>query len=284
MATPTPELKESDFIHEGFARNPTPLWTWLLILLAMMGMLWIIGSGYYDWMRRQVSREPFLQVTNRELSLFLWQFPDYMRGNYKGNRFAYLPAFRYEGRNVSLDPQQADEYVSAPPELLFLYHTWSRLLKNESLFTRPISTVEFAEFLQQRQEWLPEYWPDAPKGYVDLIASLHSLPPTVNLLSQSNDVLPLDVRLAFQGWKNFFKDGEAINDAIPTFGQMQAFLAKYPHYARNYWKNIIQPQSPDYLLANFQGKGNAEAPLPKSQLAGFLMVAFFNYQEALSGR
>jgi len=81
--------------------------------------------------------------------------------------------------------------------------------------------------------------------------------------------LPLDVRIAFQGWENYFKDKEAINQIKVTRKQLQEFLESHPHYARNYWRNIV----PNYL----KGHGEEDSELSPDELTPFLRTALFNY-------
>src|SRR6476620_911156 len=138
------ELSEKDFIHEEYGRNPFPFWGWIG---AVIGFSLIFSWGlstYTNTLERQITDSPFLQVTNREMSLFLWQNPQHMRVHVK-KKNGYLPAFEYAER-IGLNPEYADDYVVAPPELLFLYHTWHRLL-GDSYIPRYISGKEFSLFL-----------------------------------------------------------------------------------------------------------------------------------------
>ena len=89
-----------------------------------------------------------------------------------------------------------------PPETLFLYHTWDRLL-GAICFRRPISAEEFAAFLKDAEEWHPKNWADAPAAYAALVES--------DFTDDLQDRLPLQVRQAFVGWRNYFKEGEEIN-------------------------------------------------------------------------
>lgn len=276
MAAPGPELEEKNFINEGYSKNPFPLWLWFFLLIALLAMIWGVGNWYNNKVNLLFRESPFLRVTNRDLSLFLWQNPEYMRINAK-EKSAYLPAFNYIDK-VTVDVAFADQYAAAPPDLLFLYHTWDRLIKEE--FTdRPIPAAEFRDFLGYAEEWQPHYWPDAPEGYVNLVAKLPtSAPADLSLLSKNE--LPLDVRIAFQGWLNFFKDGEAINTMKVTEGDIGQFLASHPHYARNYWRNIVQENTPDYLKG-LTALSKGSGAVPKDRLASFLRVALFNYLAAM---
>jgi hypothetical protein len=259
-----PSLAEKDFIHEGYSKHPLPMWLWLFLATATLGLLWGIANWYSDKINLIFKESPFLQVTNRDLSLFLWQNPEFMRINVKekGN---YLPGFKYLDK-VTIDVAYADQYAVAPPELLFRFHTWDRLLKNE--FTEgSIQLQNFRNFLSYAEEWHPNYWPEAPRKYVELIKTLPE--STIEDLSTlSNRELPLEVRIAFQGWKNYFIDGEAINTFSVTYSQLNEFLASHPNYARNYWQNIV---------TNYLKNVVDEEKVPSDELASFLRVALFNY-------
>lgn len=143
MATnpnPPPELQEKDFIQESYGKDPMSFWIWVGVFAAVVLCSWGIGSWYYQTMSAQLSHSPFLQVTNREMSLFLWQFSDKMLQHVK-DKTGYLKGFEYQNR-IGIQSNLAEKYAVAPPELLFMYHTWSRLLKGE--FTpRPIPRMEF---------------------------------------------------------------------------------------------------------------------------------------------
>ncbi len=89
--------------------------------------------------------------------------------------------------------------------------------------------------------------------------------------------------MAFQGWKNFYKEGDQINELVPTAGEMRQFLISHPDYARNYWRNILLEDKPNYLLALTKGELAADEPVAESQLSGFLKLAFYNDQMAQKG-
>ena len=274
MTTPGPELSEKDFINEGYTKNPFPAWLWLFLITILMCLLWGGSSWYADKVGVLVHESPFLQVTNRELSLFLWQNPEFMRVNAK-QKSGYLPAFQYVDK-ISLDLPYADQYAIAPPEVLFRYHTWSRLLKEEFI-ERPIPLQAFRDFINYAQEWDPRYWPAAPTGYTDLVESL-AKSPLEDLSVLSLQVLPLAVRIAFEGWENYFKEGEAINLIQPTMRQMKEFLQTHPHYARNYWRNIVADSTTHYLKS--LTTGGVDELVPVDELTSFLRVAFYNYMAA----
>lgn len=271
LSTQAP-LQEKDFIHEppaGIVRS-LPLWTWFALFIVMLSILWGVLGWYNRTFAKELESKSFLEVKNRDFSLFLWQFPSYMRSNLK--KTAYLTGFLQE--NVTLDLAKTEEYVLAPPDLLFLYHTWNRLLSND-LIARPVPIDEFKEFLSQVPEWKPENWRNSPANYKQLIGNLNG--------EKSQDlasVLPKVVVQAFVGWKNYFKEGAKINALKPTYKQINEFLKKYPHYARNYWQNIqsIEGQEvagPVYLVS-LENKESDEV-IPAEQVAPFLKVALYNY-------
>jgi hypothetical protein len=272
MSTPTPPLSEKDFIHEEYPRNPYPFWIWLLGVVAFTMLIWGGSVWYSRWLAKKVEEAPFLHVTNRQFSLFLWQNSSLMRKNMPV-KSGYLPGFQYIDK-VSLFLPNADQYVVAPPEILFLYHTWHRLISAE--FTpRPVPLEEFRQFLDYAEEWKPQNWPGAPKEYIELVGKLPSM--------QSQDLqplLPLDVQKAFQGWKNYFLEGDAINEVKPTYREMQEFLETHPHYARNYWRNIVDSEKLHYLKTLSSGTFEPDEIIPEDELSGFLKVAFFNAEQA----
>lgn len=259
-----PPLPEKDFIHEGYRQNPYPFWFWLSFLSIVILILY----GGYVWYAKKVTSEfqnsPFLQVTNRQMSLFLWQDPEFMRIN-APVKAAYMPAFQYVDK-VSMDVPFADDYVLAPPEVLFRYHTWHRLISNE-IPLRPIASDEFKEFLDYAPEWLPENWPGAPFTYAQVVRDLKGQ-------SELFSELPISVRLAFQGWKNFFKEGEKINSMVTTYAQVHTFLRAYPHYARNFWQNIV---GPSYLFSLSHSHALQNEAISADELSPFLRVSLYNF-------
>lgn len=274
--TPPPELPEKDFIQDNQSKNNLPYWLWGILFTLLVALIWGTGSWYTQKMTREVEANPFLQVTNREMSIFLWQFPEHMRVNVSSGRAGYLPGFQYLEK-LSLEPNMADLTVVAPPELLFLYHTWHRLLSPEFIL-RPIPLSEFKEFLLYAVEWQPKNWPNAPADYTSFADALLTNTKPEGLVEIT---LPKDVMQAFQGWKNFFKEGEAINKTAPTYEQMSDFLKVAPNYARNFWRNIIAEHYPNYLKTLTSGKYDAAAKIPDNELSPFLKFAFYNYQQSL---
>lgn len=263
------DLKEENFIHEG---SKVPLWTWLAVLVALAAILWGGANWFYQGRMNYQESSAFNHVTNRDFSLFLWQNPEYMRVNVS-NKSAYLPGFQYLDK-ISIEPGQADQYVIAPPKVIFLYHTWKRLVGND-LIPRPIPAAEFREFLDYAEEWKPENWSGAPEGYKNFVKDLSSAHG--DLQSLSTAVLPLSVRQAFMGWKNYFQDGSYINKMSPSYSLVNEFLQRYPHYARPYWRNIVANTTPNYLKS--AGKSVA-GDFPSDELTSFLRVALYNYSKA----
>lgn len=273
MATNRPELPDNQLIQNSFRSNPTPALIYLAIVAAVAALLWGGMSEYLDYKQQKQQENPFLQVTNRDFSLFLWQFPEYMRANVS-SKANYLPGFQYSEK-ISIEPGEADHYVSGPPEVLFLYHAWKRLI-GDDWSPRAIYSGEFQKFLDYCPEWLPKNWSNAPVDYKSLIDNLDKEDPQA-LVKR----LPIDVQRAFIGWKNFFQEGDLINQVKPTYKDMADFVLRFPDYARNDWRNIVMKGKPDYLKSLFLNKFDPKDFVPESELAGFLKVAFFNYEKSI---
>lgn len=253
--------------------DTSPLWVWMFILVAFGALGWGIASQYSGYFEQNAASRPFLQVTNREISLFLWQNPEFMRVNAR-SKSGYLPGFEYVGK-VTMTPSLADRYVAAPPEVLFRYHTWSRLLRDEYI-PRPIVVREFVEFLENDEAWQPEHWPAAPKGYAAFVKGLDPVSKE-DLQKQPEEVFPLVVRIAFQGWKNYLYEGEQIDASRPTYKGTVEFLKKHPNYARNFWRNIVDNERQHYLKdVNLATEASPEQ-IPTDQLSPFFRLAYFNW-------
>lgn len=275
-------LSERDFIQENRgpppSAGPLPLWLWLTLVVFAAALVWGSMGWFQGFVDKKVSTEPFLDVTNRQFSLFLWQFPSFMKGHIK-ERAGYLPAFQSPTKEI-LDPAAAEQVVSAPPEVLFLYHTWSRLLSTDFI-PRTIPPAEFEQFLQQVRIWQPEFWKEAPSDYVNLIKSKAFLKEE-DLQTLPEKSLPITVRRAFQGWKNYFAEGAQINKIAPTIAEVNQFLEQHPAYARHFWRNIEEIESQEvagkqYLSILMNPPPGQEQPFPIEQLAPFLKVALFNF-------
>ena len=273
-------LEEKDFIQENSLFAGLPVW----IGIGLVCLIMITVTGTYNWYLSQMNQkkltEPFLEVTNRQFSLFLWQFPNFLRIN-SAIKTGYLPGFETSEEGIKLS--EVDENVIAPPDLIFLYHTWKRLLVSQYI-PRPIAPALFDEFLNQSQEWSPDLWKAAPKAYKELISS-KSYQNITDMQSLSMEELPLVVRQSFQGWKNYFKEGPKINALQPTLAEIDYFLKQRPTYARNYWRNIstVAKQGiagENYLLSLLEYNQPIDQIIPKNELAAFLKVAMFNAQQA----
>lgn len=283
MTLPSPQrpLQEKDFIQESYSKNPFPIWLWFFIVISITALLWGGSSWYAEKVEQNVKTSPFLQVTNREFSTFLWQFPEHMRVNAK-TKSGYLTGFQYEENKIGPFLNHIGDFVVAPPELIFLYHTWHRLIRGE--FTpRAIPLQEFKEFLNYSEEWKPNNWPEAPSPYVKLFDSLSKADAPKDLKDISNEILPREVKEAFQGWKNYFKEGKAINQTHPTYAELQEFLKAHPHYARNFWRNIMAKNTPNYLKSFTLGKFDPKQPIPNEEMTAFLRVALYNYLQSKQG-
>lgn len=273
-----PELPEEEFISEPTAVTKKPsLWVWVIAVVFIMLMLWGVRGWYLSQIQEKIAASPFLQVKNRDISVFLWQFPEHFRAH-ATNKSGYLPAFQYLDR-VVVDPELADSYAIAPPQLLFLYHTWKRLLSTY-YSSRIITVKEFQEFLNYDEEWKPQFWAEAPEEYVKLVSSLPERQGQEHLDTQTMNTLPLIVRQAFQGWRNYFKEGKEINAFRPTYRQLREFLISDPHYARNYWRNIVMETTPKYLISLLNKSFINEEEVPSQELTAFLKAAFYNYYQS----
>ncbi|MEX1012355.1 MAG: hypothetical protein WDZ27_01530 [Waddliaceae bacterium] len=264
------KLNEKNFIQPP--SRGVASWLWVLIAIVLIAIFWIFSASMLDQVRSRLWEKPFLQVTNREFSLFLWQNPEYMRRN-QSKEIGYLPGFvSFEGK-MTPDPKYADQFVAAPPKFLYRYHLWKFFL-GEYVFNRSIPNQEFQAFLAYSTEWQPENWKGATDGYLSLLTTLENRPPNEDLADLSVNALPIQVRQAFIGWKNFFKEGDEINQIDPTPSEMKDFIRRYPHYARHYWRNVY----PDYLKSDLTPE--ASNTLSKEEIPPFLRVAFYNYSKS----
>ncbi|MCB1118831.1 MAG: hypothetical protein KDK65_02605 [Chlamydiia bacterium] len=255
-------IDEEEFINEGHQKNPLPF----LLLLCIFGMVIALFWGGREWYMAQESatKSPFRQVTNRDFSLFLWQYPHLMRIHAPSKR-DYLKSFQYQDK-VNIFPGEADQFVDASPELLFHYHTWDRLLKPDEMVRR-IPVDEFRFFLNYAEEWKPTNWPEAPAKYASLVVNLPQ-----NTSGDLFPALPLDVRRAFIGWKNYLYEGDQIAESTFTAKEVKDFLKAHPTYQRPLWYNLVK--DPSYL----KGINTLpdEAQIPPETLLAFLRVALYN--------
>ncbi len=248
------KLSEENFIQEKKGGSSGIVWMAMLLLTGAFLLIFTSVDWSVKQTQIQIEKSPFLRVTNRDFSLFLWQHTDFMRPHIK-KRTGYLPGFHLLPK-VTPKPEKAEDWVVAPPEILFRYHLWNRLLRGYT-YPRDISPKDFRKFLNYAEEWQPQYWAKTPKEY-DL-----------------SKPLPKDVQRAFVGWKNYFDEGDLINQAVYTVGQVREFLNKYPHYQRSYWKNLF----PDYLLT-LENEQNPDVIIPKEEFPSFLRVALYNHTQA----
>jgi hypothetical protein len=240
-------------------------------VIAIFTILWAGGTWLYQQRQTKVEENPFLNVTNREMSLFLWQNPEYMRIHNSG-KTGYLPGFHASGK-VNPMLESVNDFAAAPPEVLFQYHTWKRLL-GDYTFPRPIPIDEFKEFLSSSPEWSPENWKQAPTEYMQFIKEI-DLMKVADLQTLPREVLPVSLRQAFLGWKNYYREGDLINKAVPTRGEMRAFLEQYPNFARHNWRNL----HPEYLRS-LESASEDDQPLSNEELTSFLRAGYYNYKEA----
>ncbi|MFA6916914.1 MAG: hypothetical protein WC222_10995 [Parachlamydiales bacterium] len=273
-----PSLDESKFIRESYSSDPFPPWIWLAVIACIAAVLWGSANWFQQERTESIEKSPFLQVTNRQMSLFLWQFSEYMRPNVPVKE-GYMPGFNYTEGKVSIIPGEAENIVAAPPEVIFLYHTWARLLKPETI-VRTVTLDTFKEFLQVLPEWQPENWKDAPQSYKDLVANLDTI--KADQFAAKSRSLPLEVEIALIGWLNYFKEGGQIDSTVPTYEEMEDFLERHPNYNRNFWRNIVYKTHPDYLIKIANGKFDPKAKVNPREIAGFLRVAFYNDKVAES--
>ncbi len=255
MAT-DPELDEKNFVQE---RGSKFVWTFLLLFILFVLLMWGITFWQRSLSQKHLEDTPFYQVTNREFSIFLWQNPQFMRAHVDLSE-AYLPHFHSKG-DIHMIPEFADTYVVAPPNILYRYHAWKRLI-GDFVATRPIEKVNFQVFLDSNTEWYPRLWKNAPEGYQDLIKGLENLDVS-NLQTLSYEELPLEVRMAYMGWFNYNSEWNQINLFSPPEKELTTFLEGHSHYAQNYWRNL----EPNYLLT-------------PSDLPWFLKSAVFNYLQS----
>ncbi len=259
-------IDDDELIQESYSTNPRPFWVWTGILLCLFAALFGLQWSVNAYLNYKQGKNPFTRVTNREFSVFLWENSGYMRIHQKG-RTGYLPAFQLFNQPM-MEPELAEKLVQAPPEVLYHYHTWNRLL-GKTYIPRKIPPGTFLQFLESVQEWRPLYWAQAPEAYVQLLKDPNLLFEYPDLSVLSMEQLPLPVRKAFVGWVNFMEEGEAINRVILNTVRIREFLDSFPHYNRPFWKNLA---GADYLLDL-----ESEELLPPDQAPAFFRQAFFNF-------
>lgn len=250
-------LSEKDFINESWKQNPKPMFWMAALLIGVAFVFWIGKMWHEEEHNRRLKNNPFLNVTNRALSAFLWQHPEFMRANVK-TKTGYLPGFVGQGPSGLL-PEYADEAVEAPPELLFLFHTWDRIVTHR-LFLRLIPQDLFLQFLDECPFCDPDFWPSAPQEYKQLVQEMKKGSPNPNLTA----ALPDTIKLQFQGWRNYRLEGDIINSMHFSAEEITDFLKKYPEFHYSLWKNIYGTHYP-----NEKNAGLVEIP-------AFLKTALYN--------
>ncbi len=252
--------------------NPMPLWLWILIIVGVFAFLWTglnrIAISIADKREITFSKD----ITNRDISLFLWQNPKYMR-IFAIKKSGYLPGFQSKGR-VTPNLATVDDVAKGTQELIYLYTTW-KILIGDYQNMRKIAVSEYQEFLSYAQEWYPQNWKKAPEDYRYLIEELDTL-DIEDMQSLPLSTFPKGARNAFFGWKNFFKEKEQIDQQIITFSDMLNFLEKYPNYSRNHWRNIY----PKYLEGFLEKSVDLQKQIPEDQMQDFLKIGFFNLENA----
>jgi hypothetical protein len=233
----TKELSESEFIHEEYSHDPKSFWLALLLFFVVVVGIWGIKRWEEGAMQGSQSATPFTQVTNRELSLFLWQYPQLSRNN-ASSKSSYLPGF-YAEQKMGIKQDYADEFAIAPPELFFLYHTWKRQL-GDFVVPRTFSEEIWTMFLEENREWI---------GY---------------------DRTQKEVQQAILGWYNINHEIEKILAYQTTDEELSKLLTQEAHFARNYWRNIY----PTYLKEFTNSEMRSE--IPENELPSFLKIALYN--------
>ena len=245
-------------------------------VLGYLGLAFII-YGLTFWLHILIEEKRpvnvYSKVANRDYSLFLWQNPQWM-GNLKSKETLYVTGDWSAGKSFA-DPRLAEAYVTLPADILYIYNTW-RTQVWQYLPPRPIPAGKFLRFLAICDMWQPRNWTEAPLDYNDLIEKLGSMNPLEDLQKQPLSILPHEVRLAFIGYENYFFEANQINALKPTYGDIQAFLKKYPQYGRSYWIKAIDGRYPKYLLSYSQAQYVPNEMVPDDELAPFLRAALYN--------
>lgn len=166
-----------------------------LIAAAAVGIV-LIQEGIHQRGEELRRESPFFHVTNREMGLFLWSFPEFMRRNVP-EKSGYLPHFRYID-GVTVEPEFADLLVQAPPELLRRYHEWKEKGWNV-VWKRERGEKEFRLFLEEDPEWAA---------------------------AEESD----ELQMAFVGWKNLRFEAVEIDRLVGTSEEWESFFLDYPQF------------------------------------------------------
>lgn len=260
----------------------TQRWKQALVLtLVLMGFLlsWNGWRQYEQLVERIEAQEPFLDVSNRSFSLFLWQFSSYMRMNV-ARKGGYLPGFHKDRPNFFIE--EGEQRVIAPPEVLFLYHLWNRLIFPKA-GEGGISPLEFREFLSATPEWDIPSWKHAPEGYRALLEEQRFLKEK-DLAQLSLEQLPFEVRVAFLGWRRYYLEGEKINQWAPSKEEVVRFIQAHPEYARSLWRNIGEVEGQPVAGLGYLSFMLTEQKMlpgetaPRESVPPFLRFAMFQQQ------
>ncbi len=201
-------MDEKDFIQNRVSKDPAPLFVYLIVVLLTVAGIWWVRGWQHEYQTTQHALHPELQVTNRDMQLFLWQHPQHMRVHVR-KKMGYLPAFATSGRGA-LDPEMAEQFVRVPPALLYRYHRWNNLI-GKVVFPR--EEPKWDLFKEENPSWQVES--DEAK-----------------------------LMQAYVGWINYYEEGEAINALPITYADVRALVAAYPGYAPEHWSDL----EPNYTL------------------------------------
>jgi hypothetical protein len=203
-------MDEKDFIQNNASKDPYPLFIYFAFMLLLIGGLLFVRSCERSVRQQQQATYPALQVTNRDFQLFLWQHPHFMRLHVK-KKSGYLTAFSPIGRG-ELDPDLAHKWVRAPPELLYRYHRWKRLI-DAVIFPRSWSREEWSAFFADNPAWQEE-----KEG--------------------------IKLQQAILGWTNYYLEGDTINEFPIRYAEVLGLVAKYPGFSPDQWQDL----NPNYEL------------------------------------
>lgn len=254
--------KEPQQQQEGSPKDPNFLWIWLAVAAAAVTLLWGLSAWWGKSSSSSAAEKNGPQrevVTNRQFALFLGQFPEFTP---KGNPQRILEA------------SHAQESVSASDEQLFYYHTWQRQIGQDEPL-RPIPATLLRQFLLAFPQWKQVNDSSSYTQYLKQL--LENQDSTTAIVDKA--IIPFELQLAVQNWRNKTQEAEQIASAQYTHEQVAKFLQRYPHFARNYWQNVLKAQYPHYLLSF-----SPEAPkapnsnvVAEEELAPFLRQALYNF-------
>ena len=73
------ELGNGEFAPEEMGKNQRPFFIWICLTIFIFALAYTVTSDQGKILTEKVLHQPFYQVTNREMSLFLWSNPELMR-------------------------------------------------------------------------------------------------------------------------------------------------------------------------------------------------------------